>query len=158
MQCKILLLLVSLLPISLAAQFSGPPNNPQEYEEQYNWRIRQTRLNGVYIPKDLPEAITELNRLTDQESRERFATLPEEDCYHELFHSLGRWIRRNWGFNGGSRLSAALAPLGLRHPDDLAQLVIVVWHRSLNDQPHSLRGIVERIKEERQAAFEATKN
>ena len=158
MQWKIVFILAALLPVSLSAQFSGPPNNPQEYEEQYNWRIRQSSLNGVYIPKDLPEAIRELNRLTDTESRQRFAGLPEEDCYHELFHSLGRWIRRNWGFNGGSRLSAALAPLGLRHPDDLAQLVIVVWHRDLNEKPHDLREIVERIKEARQAAYEATKD
>lgn len=155
---KILLIFLLFLPNMANAQFSGPPNNAEEYAQQHAWRIRQSRLNGVYIPKDLPEAIIELNRLTDAESRNRFAGLPEEVCYRELFHSLGRWIRRNWGFSGGSRLSEALAPLGLRHPDDLAQLIIMVWHRDLNGRSHDLPSIVERVKEERKAAFEATKN
>lgn len=150
---RLFLLLIILLPTTLSAQFDGPPNNAAEYEEQYQWRIRQTRLQGVYIPKDLPEAIRELSRLSDAESQRSFSSAPEEDIYRELFHGLGRWIRRNWGFNGGSRLTVALEPLGINHPDDLAQLIVVVWHRELNGKSHDLPELVDSIKEKRRQLY-----
>ncbi|MEL6669589.1 MAG: DUF6794 domain-containing protein [Bacteroidota bacterium] len=150
---RIFFWLIVCLPTTLLAQFSGPPNNAAQYEEQYQWRIRQTQLQGVYIPKDLPEAIRELSRLSDAQSRESFASAPEEDIYRELFHGLGRWIRLNWGFNGGSRLTAALAPLGINHPDDLAQLIVVVWHRELNGKAHELPELVDMIKEKRRQLY-----
>lgn len=150
---RLAFLFLILLPTTLPAQFSGPPNNAEEYEEQYRWRIRQTRLQGVYIPKDLPDALQELTRLSDESSRTSFKLAPEADIYRELFHGLGRWIRKNWGFNGGSRLTEALKPLGISHPDDLAQLIVVVWHRELNGKPHELRTLVETIQEKRKALY-----
>lgn len=142
---------------TLSAQFDGPPDTPEEYAKQYQWRIAQETLNGVYIPANLNEALTELNRLTDEESRKSFASLPEEQAFRRLFHSLRLWIINKWGLNGGSRLSYLFHDLKLKHPDDLAELIIVSWHRQLNDRPINMKESVERILEARRAAWEASK-
>lgn len=140
---------------TVAAQFDGPPNTPEEYAEQYNWRIAQEYLNGIYIPATIPDAIEELNQLTEADSRRKFAALPEQQAYRRLFHSLRLWIINNWGFNGGSRFTLPFHDLGLKHPDDLAELVIISWHRSLNDRPLELKEQLERILENRRATWQS---
>lgn len=139
----------------LWGQFSGPPNNAEEYREQYEWRIKQERLFGVYVPRGLDEAIARLDELTDEDSRQKFAALPEERAYRRLYHSLRLWIIENWGFNGGSRLSHVFSPFQIAHPDDLAELIIVSWHRHLNGKDRNLKELVEGIRERRKAIWSA---
>lgn len=141
--------------LSIQAQFASPPNNPQEFEEQYQWRIRQETLKGVYIPKSLEDALDELSRLTDASSREKFASLPEEQAYRRLYHSLRLWIVTNWGLNGGSRLGHLFRPLKVRHPDDIAQVIIISWHRKLNGIKSELKPLVEEVLDRRKAIWEA---
>jgi len=146
------------LGFGLTAQApSGPPNNPQEYEEQYQWRIRQERLNGVYIPKSLEDALAELDRLTSKESQATFRAMPEDQVYRRLFNSLRLWIVHNWGLNGGSRLGHLFRPLQLRHPDDIAQVIIIAWHRKHNGKDIELKELVERVREDRRSVWEARK-
>lgn len=146
-----------LFATSLVAQFDGPPNTLEEYQEQYNWRITQEKLNGVYIPANLDEAIAELDRLTDEDSRKKFAQLPEDQAYRRLYHSLRLWVINNWGLNGGSRLGYLFHDFGLKHPDDLAELIIISWHRHLNQKELDLKSTIERILEARTAIWKASK-
>ena len=46
--------------IDISAQ---PPASEDKYEEEYQKRIKKDYLYGVYIPKDLADAFTQLNRL-----------------------------------------------------------------------------------------------
>lgn len=138
----------------LTAQFSGPPNNQAEYQKQYQWRVKQERLYGIYIPKSLDEAMLEMDRLTDEVSKKKFAALPEEVAFRKLFHSLRPWIVQNWGLEGGSRFSRLFEPLQLRHPDDIAELVVVSWHRHLHSKDRDFKALVEQIRQKRQEIWQ----
>jgi len=126
-----------------------PPATEGEYEAALEWRTRQEVLNGVYIPKDLGEVFSELNRLTDAESKQQFKSVSEDKAAHKLHFSLGRWMIHNWGFYGGSRLSVYLEKLGLTYPDDMARFLIISYHRYLNKEDLQVKEQVEYFKEKR---------
>ena len=74
----------------------APPATKSEYEQMYAQRIAQSKLAGVYIPKDIFDAFNELSRLTDTASRAKFKSMTEYEVEHKIFFSLGRWICTNW--------------------------------------------------------------
>jgi hypothetical protein len=135
--------------VSATAQLEKPVETESEYEKNYAWRIRQERLDGVYIPRDLVNSFEELNRLVDADSKQKFKDAPEEVAVHRLYFSLGRWIIQKWGFYEGSRLSHHLRNYGIYHPEDMAQVVIVSYHRYLHRIPIGLKAQAEAIQEKR---------
>lgn len=118
-------------------------------EEDYEKRIRKAELYGVYIPKDLGDVFAQLNKLTDEESRQKFRSISEEDAAHKLHFGLGRWMTRNWGFYGGSRLTKYLNDIGLYEPDDMVRFIIITYHREMNDQPLGVKELVANFQEVR---------
>ena len=122
-----------------------PTLSKKDYEENYKKRIEQTTLAGQYIPKDLPDAINELNKLTDEASRMKFKNMSENDAVHKLYFSLGRWIATNWGFYEGSRLSHYLREVGITFPEDQSISLIIAWHRTLNKKDINFREIRDHI-------------
>lgn len=109
-----------------------PSNTVEEYEKQYQRNIKKSRINGVYIPKDLNDAIEQLIKLSPEKSLEKFKMVPEDGVAKKLHFGLGRWMIVNWNFYDGSRLSHYLKNLGVGHPDDMADFLIVSLHRHLN--------------------------
>jgi hypothetical protein len=156
MRLKILLPFVFVLINSLvfAQQELQPADNLKQYQENYKWRIEQSSLAGQYIPKDLPDAINELNKLTDETSREKFKTLTESEAEHKLYFSLGRWVATNWSFYEGSRLSHYLKEVGITFPEDQAISVIIAWHRTLNKKDINFKEIRDRLVEKRKKEHE----
>jgi hypothetical protein len=139
------LLLLLAFSIPVFSQEVDPPMSKKTIEEQYAWRIQQTTLAGQYIPKDLPDAIAELNKLTDETSRTKFKDMSESDAEHKLYFSLGRWVAMNWSFYEGSRLSHYLREVGITFPEDQAGALILAWHRSLNKKDINFREIRDKI-------------
>lgn len=128
-----------------------------QFQKQYNKRIKKERLFGVYIPKDMPDAITQLNKLSPQEAKVSMKTVEEEVAVRKLHFSLGRWIIHNWGFYQGSRFSHHLKQIGVSHPDDQARVVITAYHRFLNKKPLELKKLAEYYQEKRRKEIEAKK-
>ena len=145
----LLFLKIPLLP----AQFKSPPSTPEQYRKQYEWRIRQEKLEGVYIPLDIPDAFAELDRKIDGDSKAKLAGLPEDQTFRRFFHSFGRWIIRNWGLYEGSRYGDYLKQAGLTHPEDMAEFTIVSYHRYLNDRPLEGATLRDAIQARRQEYF-----
>jgi len=116
------------------------------FDSAYAVRIGQTEIDGVYIPMDLDDAIAELRRLSAPQDLEKFKTAPEDAVRTKLHFGLGKWIILNWGFYEGSRLSHWLKEAGLEHPDDMARVIIVCFHRSLNGQDLRLQDEVDYYK------------
>ncbi len=120
-------------------------------EHKYLERIQKEYLFGVYIPANLADAINQLNQLTSKEARETFASRPEAEAVRKLHFSFGRWIIYNWGFYQGSRLSHALKEeFGLSYPDDQARLIMIAYHRVLNQKPLELEAVAEKFRKYRQ--------
>ncbi|MEM1323618.1 MAG: DUF6794 domain-containing protein [Bacteroidota bacterium] len=152
----ILLSCFSLLFGSLLAQ--KPATNDEEYEKSYKWRTQREVLYGVYIPKDLTECFIQLNRLSKEESKNKFRQLPEEDIPTRAFFGLGRWIIHNWGFYGGSRLTVFMNNLGLFHPDDMAVFIMTAYHRNLNKNKLEVKELLTTIKANREAIEQKEKS
>ena len=125
--------------------------------KNYNKRIKKERLFGVYIPKDVPDAIAQLNKLTPRDAKTSFKSVPEEIAVTKLHFSLGRWIIHNWGFYEGSRLSHHLKKIGAIHPDDQAKVLITAYHRYLNKVPLDVKKVADFYTEKRRKEFEAKK-
>jgi hypothetical protein len=137
----------SLLIFS-AVQAQDPPATRQEFNENYQQRIQQGQLYGVYIPKDVEDAFSTLNRLIDGASKKKFQNMSEADAATKLHFSLGRWIIRNWGFYEGSRLSHYIRiRYAIFHPDDAARFLIICYHRYLNGRPLEIKSLVETFHE-----------
>jgi hypothetical protein len=106
-----------------------------EFQAEYAKRIKMEMINGVYIPADLEDAFSELNRLSDPKGIMEFKTSPEDSIRRKLHFGLGKWMIVNWGFEDGSRISHYLKQKGITLPDDMADFIILMWHRQLNGLP-----------------------
>lgn len=74
------------------------------------------------VPKTVEEAILALDKMLVPEDKEYLLT--EEKAAIMVHHTLGRWIRNNWGLWGGSELKDVLAKQGIDHPDDMSHYII----------------------------------
>ncbi len=140
---------VTIILLASALAVYCQQNDP--YEEKYQWRIQQEELYGVYIPKDVNDALIQLNKLIDKESKAKFKAMPEEQAVHKLFFSLGRWMTHNWSFYDGSRLTVYLQNMGIHHPDDMCRFIIRVYHRSLNKKDLGIKQLLEDIHAKEEA-------
>ena len=132
-----------------------PASTEAEFEKQYQERITKDKLNGVYIPKNLDEAMTELDKRISVESQSKIKTIPEDSVCLVMHNRLGQWIILNWGFYGGSRMSHYLRSASITFPDDMADFLILAYHRRLNAKPIGIKELATIFKEKRKKEFEA---
>jgi hypothetical protein len=148
-------LVLSVRPALLA---QGEPYRPAdtegEFERRYQERIKKDRLYGIYIPKNLDDAIAQLYKLTDESLRQRIRALPEDSACLRLHARLGQWMIVNWGFYEGSRLSHYLRSAGITYPDDMADFLILAFHRHLNNRPVEVRQLATYFKEKRKEEWQ----
>lgn len=147
---------IILLLMSFASSVLAQPAS-QKPEDIYNWRVQQEELNGVYIPKDLAECFTELDKKISKMSKVKFKDMDENTAMEKLHYSLGRWIWYNWGFYEGSRLSVYMNKVGVHDPEDMASFIIVAYHRHLNSQPLEPQKLAEMLNERRKKEKERRK-
>lgn len=131
---QIIILIYLLIPVMGTGSLNAQ-NTAEEYIANYNKRIKLERINDVYIPIDLDEAISELNRLTEASEAKKIAAEDEDLMASKLHFNLGRWMQLHWGLEEGSRLSHYFKQKGLSFPDDMMDLLIRCWHRHLNGKP-----------------------
>jgi hypothetical protein len=121
-----------------------------EFEANYAKRIRLEMIDGVYIPADLADAHAELSRLSEPKALAQFKQSPEDSIRRKLHFGLGRWILMNWGFEEGSRLSHYMKSKGVSVPDDMVEVIILTWHRQLNNKPLELADEIAAIDKRRE--------
>jgi hypothetical protein len=129
----------------------GLAQTEAEFEAHYAKRIRLEVIDGVYIPADLADAHSELNRLADPKALVQFKQSPEDSIRRKLHFGLGRWILVNWGFEEGSRLSHYMKAKGVSVPDDMVEVIILTWHRQLNNKPLEMAEEIAAIDKRRSA-------
>lgn len=151
MKLKSSVMLQFFLILAVKASFAqeGPASDEKEFEKQYQERIKKDKLNGVYIPKNLDDAMLQLNKIISAESQATIKTIPEDSVCIKLHNRLGQWMILNWGFYGGSRLSHYLRSAGITFPDDMADFLILAYHRKLNDKPVNIKELATGFREKR---------
>ena len=119
--------------------------------------VKKTRIDGVYIPKNLEEAFDELSSLSTSEAQLKFKNAQEEVVAKKLHFGLGKWMRVNWNFDQGSRIVKVLRDYGLYHPDDQVNFMLRSYHRHLNGRDQEIESRVKEYIEKRKAQIEAAK-
>jgi len=96
-----------------------------------------TAKSGVYIPQDLKDAHQELDKMLSPAFVNEIRTGSESDLvrYHM---GLGMWMRNYWGLWAGSRLAKYFHGVGIHHPDDMSQTILISYWRRLHAQPFDL--------------------
>lgn len=151
---RFILFLIFGIPYLLTAQQYNPPGNDTEFERQYQERITKDRLNGIYIPRNLDDALAQLDKLSSPESKKMFMAIPEDSVCQYMHNRLGQWMIVNWSFYEGSRLSNYLRSAGVSYPDDMADFLILAFHRHLHQHPVTVREFAVYFKEKRKSAWE----
>lgn len=85
------------------------------------------------VPNNLQEA---MNILKTRDGIEKFKNEKEENVclYH---HTIGRWIRNNWGLweEKDNQLKTYFKTLGIWHADDMSSIILTSLWRQLNNKP-----------------------
>lgn len=89
------------------------------------------KIDGVYIPRDIEDAIKVLDTCLTSEQKDTLRALSFED-YNGLHHGLGRALRNDWGLWGGSRLRDYFTSFGVYHPDDMSGYILLAFYHHLH--------------------------
>jgi hypothetical protein len=73
----------------------------------------------------------EIDRLAEDASKQKMASLDESMVAKKLHFGLGRWISYNWQFEDGSRYTHYLKSLDLYYTDDMIDFTLMAYHRHL---------------------------
>jgi len=129
---KLLFLLTIFAFLHLNVNAQEFANSAAEYDSMYAVNITKSKVNGIYIPKDIADAHKRILKLTPSQDIKKFMAQPEAEVCRKLHLGIGRWMIVNWNFYDGSRLSHHLKEKGLSHPDDMANFLLRTLHRHMN--------------------------
>jgi len=100
-----------------------------------------------YIPKNLEEAIVQLDIIFSDSTKNEIINMPEEDFKYGTHMSTGRWIRNAWVFRGERELGKYFNNLEIYHPDDMSGIILTSYYRHLHNQDLRVEEQVEHYKE-----------
>ena len=97
--------------------------------EMYN-KEEPEKWSEIPIPKTVDEAVKTLAKIVSKEDRDYLL----ENGAISMHHSLGRWIRNEWGLWTGSELKNELEKKGFEHPDDMSNYIIEEFIKCWNNK------------------------
>jgi len=102
----------------------------QEVTHQWQYRFFVDRINGIYIPKDIGEAIDTLDTILSAEDKQYVTDSLSLEAFVASTHwGLGMWMRNNWGLWGGSRLQRFFRDRQVFHPDDMSCEILKAYYK-----------------------------
>jgi len=154
MKRLILLICLAFSWLQVVDAQKSPPGTPEEMLAEYNRRIKLDSINGIYIPKNVEDAIRRFNILIDAASMEKFKTSSEEIILTRATRSLGKWMIINWSLYEGSRLVENMRRRSVYHPDDIVAFVLISYHRTLNGKPLEEEARIKEFQVARKKAYD----
>lgn len=100
---------------------------------------------GFYIPENLGDCFTELEKMLPLDSIKQVKSGTENDMIKYHF-GLGMWMRNTWGLWAKSRLARYFNNLGIFHPDDMSAIILDSFWRYLNKRPIELEKQIQYYK------------
>jgi hypothetical protein len=111
------------------------------YERLIMRGLHYVRPDLVYVPYDLTDCLSELDRVLTDELQDQLKT---GDVHTWQLHmTTGLWMRNTWGLWHGSRLSRYFNGLGIYHPDDMSAIILDSYVRRLQGEDIDLRGQIK---------------
>lgn len=134
-----------------------PKTSFESTDSLYNANIKKSRLYGVYIPRDIDDALDKLMELSEEDARQKLLKITEDEASRKLFFGIGRWMAYNWNFDEGSRFSHYLRQKGLIYTDDMVRCMIILFHRKISEKPLNEDQLIENLVEQREKIIEKEK-
>lgn len=101
------------------------------------------KFDDNYVPKDLEESISLLVQ-KNWDDLERIRTMTEDELNASVHHSIGRWMRNNWGlWAGDSDLAMWFKAKGIHHPDDMTGIILKSFHRRVTGKEIGLEDQIQ---------------
>ena len=94
-----------------------------------DYRYLADRINGIYIPKDIDEAVDSLDVLLGPENKRYITDSLSLDKFLAVSFETGIWIRNNWGLWRGSRLQQYFRDKGVLHPDSMSGEILEAYYK-----------------------------
>ena len=110
----------------------------KKWAKEDDKRFNSSMLRGVYIPEKLDDCFKQIDVFWNDSVRNAVKNMDELEFVSMAHFSFGMWIRNNWQLWGGSRLSKYFNNMGIYHPDDMSSIIIISYHRYLNNVPIEL--------------------
>ncbi len=107
----------------------------------------KSHIDDVYIPKDLEDAIKQLNISFSDSLKNNIKNLTETQFTAEYHFETGLAIRNNWNLWQGSRLSHYFHRKGIKQPDDMSGIILTSFHRQLTGKDLDLDGQIKNYKQ-----------
>ncbi len=119
---------------------------PRNQKEPTKTDVEEEKQTGIYIPKDLKDAHTQLLKILPEREIEKIRNGLEADMKN--YHSnLGRRIRNNWGLWGESRLAQFFHKMGITHADDISAIILDTFWCHLNKKDFQLEKRIKYYRE-----------
>ena len=125
-----------------------------KFNAQYEKNILLEEIDGIYIPYDIMDAMTELDRMSPPEAKAKILEGEEDIVVERLTRGLGRWMALNWNFYEGSRLSHFLREQGISYTDDMQEYLIRTYYRYLKGIELQLTERAATIKKRRDDEYQ----
>ena len=120
--------------IKLDDQINKYKLKQEEEAKEYQQKLQKDTINGVYIPKNLEDCFIQLDKLLSGEDKQTIKQLVNKKETIKYHHSLGMWLRNNWGLWGGSRLQKYMLDKKIDHPDGMSAIILKFYYDWLNEQ------------------------
>lgn len=104
-------------------------------------------IDGVYIPKNLDDSFTKLNKLIKRKERNNLLKNKELEFLTSQHFALGKYIRNEWGLWKASRLYLWFKEKGITHPDDISSIILKYYFRKNNQIEFNLENEIIYYKE-----------
>ena len=97
------------------------------------------------IPNNIEEAFAELDRMLQQDDKDYIIEVGQI----AMHHTLGRWIRNNWGLwdDEANDLKRIFTEIGISHPDDMSNYIIKWYIHHLKNDDDFYKKEIKIIKE-----------
>lgn len=95
------------------------------------------------IPSNVEECVQQM--VNWGSNIEEFKLKAESDAVASTHHTVGKWIRNEWGLWTGSQLKDYFVKKGITHPDEMTAVIICAFHRHLNGKPLNIESEIERV-------------
>lgn len=130
---QLFIILMVLHYVALSGQSAA--ESARVADSTFKSNVVKSRIDGVYIPKNIEDAMLELDRLSPPESKVKYKEAEELVVAKKLHFGLGRWMSVNWSFVPGSRISKLLTDIGLIMEEEKINFMLRMYHRHLNGKP-----------------------
>ena len=120
-----------------------------KFKEEFENRRRRwvvDSINGIYVPKNIEEAIEILINIAPNERLLEIKNKNEDDVVPDEYNNMGLFIRNYFKLSDASRLKAYIIDnYKIYHPDDISSIMLIILYRKLNNLEFNIREVVEKL-------------